>query len=478
MNKSTQNISIRQNRPIRPIQSHPFDNGFRVIYEPSASINGLPITYIRLFCNLGSIHESGMYHGASHFIEHMCFKGTSAMPSSNQIASVYDKNGAYFNAHTEKRYTCYVVKCSDEHFAQSIHVLSEMMMKSLFDKHEYSKEKHVVMEETILLNDQPNAQLFTMIDRLIYHGSSYEHPIDTIEYHTGNTTGLSDTNDVLNYRGIVEMYKTFYRPEQMVLSIVSHIPIEIVLASVKKTAFVRPTPTKKPCRTTDRNMSPNYSLIPQTEIQCTVLKKKGVQATYFGIGFRTCSQTNPDRYVLDLLKYILGGYMSSRLFQILRNNKGLSYSSKVHTEYFEHTGKFFIYVSVDPRKIIHHSVKDKSPNQKGVIPIVVDMISELIRNGVSEKEIETAKGFIQGNQLLSSENGDNACFHNGLEYLLYDNPGEIVPYMSIYDTYYRKITRREIHDVIRAYFRRTNTNIVCVGENAPSESAIVRECSY
>jgi len=416
-----------------------------------------------------------MYHGASHFIEHMCFKGTTTMPSSNQIASSYDKQGAYFNAHTEKRYTCYVVKCSDEHFPQSIHVLSEMMMKSLFDKHEYSKEKHVVMEETILLNDQPNAQLFTMIDRLIYRGSSYEHPIDTIEYHTGKAT------DVLNYRGIVEMYKTFYRPEQMVLSIVSHIPIQTILHNIKKTAFVHPS-SKITCRTTEQNMSPTYSLNPQTEIQCMVLKKKGVQATYFGIGFRTCSQTNPDRYVLDLLKYILGGYMSSRLFQLLRDEKGLTYSSKVHTEYFEHTGKFFIYVSVDPQKIIHNhnpgKGKTANRNQKGVIPIVVDMISDLIRNGVSEKEIQTAKGFIQGNQLLTSENGDNACFHNGVEYLLYDKPREIVPYISMYDTYYRKITRVEIHDVIRAYFRRSNTNIVCVGENAPSESVILREFSY
>lgn len=127
--------------------NHLYDNGFKVIYEPAAA-NGLPITYIRVFCNLGSINESGAYHGASHFIEHMCFKGTTAMPASEQIALAYDKQGAFFNAHTEKRYTCYIVKCNDDHFPESIRILADMMTKSLFDKHEYAKEKHVVMEET------------------------------------------------------------------------------------------------------------------------------------------------------------------------------------------------------------------------------------------------------------------------------------------------------------------------------------------
>jgi len=390
----------------------------------------------------------------------MCFKGTPNRPSSEQIASVYDKQGAYFNAHTEKRYTCYVVKCSDDHFAESIQVLADMMMKSLFDKRAYTKEKNVVMEETILLNDKPTTILFNQMDQMVYRGSSYQHPIDTVEYHTGQ--------HVLDYPAIVEMYRLHYRPDQMVLSVVSQLSLAAILKAVKKTAFVRASSSQITCRTP----SPNYSLISQTGIQCSVFRKPGVQATYIGIGFRTCDQTNPDKYVLDLLKYVLGGYMSSRLYQLLRNDNGLTYTSNVYAEHYEHTGKFMIYASVDHRKIIRTSNR-----QPGVIPIIIGMLNDLVKQGISADELATAKGFIQGNWTITAQDGDNACIYNGLEYLLYDKPREIVPYMSLYDVHYKDISKDAVQQVIRRYFRDDHMNVVCVGEHVPSESAVFRECS-
>ena len=452
------------------IQHHLFDNGFRVIHEEPS--NQLPITYIRVFCNLGSIHETDQYHGASHFIEHMCFKGTSKMSNANQsqISIKYDEIGAYINAHTEKQYTCYIIKCNNRDFPKSIQVLSDMMNNSLFDKREYIKEKHVVLEETILLNDQPNTILFNMVDRLLYKGSSYEYPIDAVEYHD-DTSGQS-----LNYNGIVHMYKTYYQPSQMVLSIVTQIPFTTVIQTIRKTAFAKRKPT---CMTPAQNAHPNYSLYSPTNrdaMRCTVLHKKGIQATYFGIGFRTCSHMNPDKYTLDLVKLIIGGYMSSRLFQLLRHDQGLTYSSKVYTEYFKHTGKFFIYTTVDHDKIIKNS-KANGRVGHGVIPIIIKMLNDLVKSGVTSNEIATAKGFIKGNMMLLSENGDNQGFYNGLEYLLYDNPREIVPYAELYDQYYNGITRQQIHQTIQTYFNKQNMYVVCVGEHAPTQSEIIRECA-
>jgi predicted Zn-dependent peptidase len=449
------------------IQHHQFENGFRVIYE--TPINALPITYIRVFCDVGSIHESEQYHGASHFIEHMCFKGTAKISDATKISTNYDENGAYVNATTDKRHTCFIVKCNNPHFQRSINVLSDMINNSLFDKHEYSKEKQVVMEETILLTDQPNTILFHMIDRLLYKGSSFEHPIDTIEYHIKT----AQRKHILEYDDIVNMYKRFYHPNRMVLSIVSQIPFPTIVAHLKKTDFVKRN-TKGHCRTPTPMPTirpPSYSLDPQSEIQCTVLNKKGVLATYFGIGFRTCPQTNLDRYTLDLVKYIIGGYMSSRLFKLLRDENGLTYSSKVYTEYFEHTGAFFIYASVNSQKFIRNGTGP------GVIPIIIKLLNDLVKQGVFDREIEIAKGFIQGNMVIASENGDSQDIHNGLEYILYDTPDEIVPYSQIYKTYYHSLTKSKINQTIRTYFRKSNMNIVCLGENAPKESVIVRECS-
>ena len=455
----------------QPLQYHMYDNGFRIIHETPA--NKLPITCIRIFCNLGSIHETDQsYHGAAHFIEHMCFKGTPKLPNTNEISTKYDEVGAYINAHTEKRYTCYIVKCHNDNVQQSIQILADMMNHSLFDKREYTKEKHVVLEETILMNDQPEVILFHMIDRLLYQGSSYEYPIDTMEYHRHPKS--------LNYESLVEMYKAFYQPSQMIMSIVSQIPFARVLQMIRPTAFVR---GKSTLNATAEFPHPNYYLEPHpASIPCTVLRKKGVQATYFGIGFRTCPHTNPDKYGIDIVKQVIGGYMSSRLFKLLRQAQGLTYSSKVYAEYFEHTGKFFIYVSVDHRKIIENvgtsagaAAKPAVPN--GVIPIIIRMLNHLVKTGITQKELETAKGFLQGNMMLSSENIDNQGFHNGIEYLLYDKPEEIVPYTQLYDRFYKVYTKEQIHNIIRRYLNRSNMYVVCLGENAPAETAILRECA-
>lgn len=105
------------------------------------------------------------------------------------------------------------------------------------------------------------------------------------------------------------------------------------------------------------------------------------------------------------------------------------------------------------------------------------MLNHLVKTGITQKELETAKGFLQGNMMLSSENGDNQGFHNGIEYLLYDKPDEIVPYTQLYDRFYKAYTKEQIHNIIRRYLNRSNMYVVCLGGNATAETAILRECA-
>jgi hypothetical protein len=114
-----------------------FPNGFRFIYEKPNS--DIPVTSILGFVKLGSIHERDGIRGVSHFIEHMCFKGTKRHPTSKIISRNYDRIGAYFNAYTHKEYTCYEIKCEEQYLENSIHVLSDMMMNSQFNKKEFEK---------------------------------------------------------------------------------------------------------------------------------------------------------------------------------------------------------------------------------------------------------------------------------------------------------------------------------------------------
>jgi predicted Zn-dependent peptidase len=124
-----------------------FPNKFRVIYQHLNQ--SLPITSIQVFCKVGSILETEKVRGISHFVEHMCFKGTKKMVHLNEVFENYDEIGAYINAYTEKEFTCYTLKCSDTYVENSTHILADMMLNSTIPKKEFLKEQKVVVEENI-----------------------------------------------------------------------------------------------------------------------------------------------------------------------------------------------------------------------------------------------------------------------------------------------------------------------------------------
>jgi predicted Zn-dependent peptidase len=137
------------------IKTFSFPNGFRVIYEKSPNI--APIACIKIMCDIGSVYENNETRGVSHFIEHMCFKGTKNIPIPKDIFMEYDKIGAYLNATTGKRYTYYTIKCNNEYVENSIRIMSDMLLNSTFNKNEYKKEEKVVIEENIKdINDVTN----------------------------------------------------------------------------------------------------------------------------------------------------------------------------------------------------------------------------------------------------------------------------------------------------------------------------------
>jgi predicted Zn-dependent peptidase len=152
------------------IHTHTFENGFKIIYEKPK--NNSPLSSVQLFCDVGSVNEYDGIRGASHFIEHMCFKGTKQFPKSKDILLTFDKFGADFNAYTEKRMTCYHIKCNKEHIDDCIQLLSDMLMNSIFNKTEYKKEYEVVIEENIRNENDADVIIDENMDILLYKGSS------------------------------------------------------------------------------------------------------------------------------------------------------------------------------------------------------------------------------------------------------------------------------------------------------------------
>ena len=461
------------------IHTHTFPNGFKVVYQKS--MQELPITTIYTFCIVGSAYETDRVRGASHFVEHMCFKGTHKRQEARDILKQYDQIGAFFNAYTEKRFTAYMVKCNDRFVQHCSDILGDMLMNSMFPRKEFDKEQKVVVEESIKGINDDEYMLQERMDAILYRGSSYEYPIDCLKYHPSST--------FLQYSDIFEWYHWFYHPSNMIFSITSNLSFSQILAMLKKTDFVkkdRHLKEKKPDFVLEK---PILALFPISPINIQQNKKsvcieyypkKGVTTDIINIAFRTCDRLSTDKYALNLLKHILNG-LSGKLFTALRTKRGLTYNSVCIIETYEHTGYFAIQIQTDPTKLIEDRLKEKEKGKEkekigpGVLPIVIRLLSDLKKKGVTTEDIRVAKGNIQGKYLLSMQSMDSMTEYNGIE-SIYQETKSIVPYSKIYDTFLADLTKKDIQDIIQKYFIRENMVVGIMYENGMDKKKIEEIC--
>jgi zinc protease len=446
------------------IQKHTFSNGFTLVYQKSTTKN--PITYINAICDAGPIYEREHMRGLSHLIEHMCYKGTKKIPKSFDLFTEYDNYGAYINATTTKRYTMYKIKCEDQYSKHCIHLLSDMMLNSTFAKKEFEKEYKVVIEESIKDDEDNENRIVNMSDALVYKNTPFEFPIDCVAYHKkGN----------LKYQDVVKTYHDLYIPCNMIISIVSNLSFSFFVKLVKTTHFAKQsTPlqlatlqAKKQCI----HGLPHGTGI-QNGIQYDITPNKKMNITHLSIAFRVCSQySNTDKYVLDIVSNLLGGYFSSRLFTVLREENGLTYSSGASTTYNEFMGDFTLFAITDPHKLM------KNGNKKGVLPIIIDTLNAIIERGITSRELSIAKHNLHGKYTLHANNLENISIYNCEKALLFPHePSGIVPYDKLYDTYYKNINLDDVNTIIRKYFTHNNMNVCVLGEIKASSMAIQSVC--
>ena len=440
------------------IQTHQFTNGFRIIYEKPT--NPLSITAAYVFNTFGSVSEPDKLHGAAHLIEHMCFKGTKKIPLAKDIFEEYDKIGAEFNAFTTKEYTCYTMKCQDDYLHHSIDILSDMMINSQFKKKEFIKEHNVVIEENN--NDVNNDEdlIFVALDRLLYNGTSFDRPVDELAYHS---------KDNLNYDDVISLYHSYYQPHNMLISIVSNISFDQIKKMIQTTFFIKSHVNVSKCNVNNQ-LYINYQSIPQTDILYNIQHKPGITSSLITIGFRTCDRYSADKYTFEMLRQIIGVTMGGRLFTILREKKALVYTAVVYTNYYKHAGDFIFFTKTESQNMIRVGKK------LGVLPSIIQIINDLIRDGITQEELTIAKGSILGQSMINLESNITQTLYNGEELLLGDNATKVVPYAKLYESYYKNITKQNIHDAIRKYFCKKNMCVCILGEKLPKNAVIHNVC--
>ena len=342
------------------------DNGLRIVYEKMPYVSSVSTG---VWVGAGSRFEKDNERGISHLIEHMLFKGTPTR-SGKQIAEEIDNIGGQINAFTGKEMTCYYTKTLDTHLEISLDLLSDMLFNSLFKDEDLNIEKNVVLEEINLYNDSPEELIHDIVQQTVWPQGALGMPV-------------LGTPDVLNNIGRDEIHdymRRMYYPENCVIAIAGNFDESKLKDQVAKYFGTWPetTPQKDECNETI--FTPEEKRI-----------KKDTEQVHFCTAYKSISAGSAGIYPIMLINNVIGGGMSSRLFQKIREQYGLVYTIYSYPVFYRCEGIFVIYAGMNPG------------NLKQVMDLMDGEIEEFINNEISEDAFAKAKDQLKGGYLLSQE---------------------------------------------------------------------------
>jgi predicted Zn-dependent peptidase len=390
---------------------------------------------IGVWVHAGAILESSRSAGISHFIEHMMFKGTDNR-SAKQIAEDVDRIGGQINAFTGKEATCYYVKTLKPNFSKAAEILSDMLLCSKFDTDEMEKERSVICEEIKMIEDSPEDDACDLICEQVFHGSSLAKSI----------IGTPSTLKTITPAAIRAYMKKYYTKDNIVISIAGNFDEGEAAGEIGR--LFAGLPSNKPRDEKDVN-----AYMPRFRS-----KVKDIEQSHICLATKGVAMDDDRYYSLILLNNIMGGSMSSRLFQNIREQKGLAYSVYSMNSSFRDDGFYNIYAAVS-----HDKVK------KAVFGIL-DELGALNRGGVTEDELATAKEQMKGHYIFSQENVNGRMFAIGKNYLLLGktySPPEIIESID-------KVTLGDIHEVAKLVTDPETYSGVIIGRRRQSLKKLIQ----
>ncbi|MFA5523370.1 MAG: pitrilysin family protein [Tissierellales bacterium] len=398
------------------------DNGLRIVTEHIPYVKSVSIG---IWFEVGSRKENNSNNGVSHFIEHMLFKGTINR-SAKEIAESIDNIGGQINAFTSKECTCYYTKVLDSHINVAIDVLSDMLFNSLFDKDEIIKEKSVIYEEIKMYEDSPEDLVHDLLSQTIFNKNSLSLPI----------LGSKESLEKITREEIINYFESYYIPSNAVISIAGNFDFNETIKLIENRFLDWKVKNKV---YEDYEKPTIYHNISR--------KKKDIEQLHFCIGTQGISQGQDDLYALLIMNNIFGGSMSSRLFQDIREDKGLVYSIYSYPSSYKDTGIFTIYAGLNPDNFID------------VIDIIMENIDLMKRDYLTEDELFRSKEQLKGNYILGLESTASRMTSIGKSELLFNkiiSPEEIALKID-------KIELEDIVNVVNKVFDTKKFNIAYVG---------------
>jgi len=400
------------------------ENGLRVVTEHIPFVKSISIG---VWIEAGSKNETPINNGISHFIEHMVFKGTEKR-TAKDIAEIIDGVGGQINAFTSKECTCYYTKVLDSHYGLAIDLLSDMLFNSKFDCIEIEKERSVIVEEINMYEDSAEDLVHDIISQTLFKNNSLGMPI----------LGTKDTLERIDREMILQYMDEYYVANNAVLSIAGNFDETMLLQTIEEKFGTWQVNSKlnKVHEVIDYNFE-------------SVYKNKEIEQVHLCIGFKGIELDSKNQYALLVLNNILGGSMSSRLFQSIREERGLAYSIYSYPSVYKNGGSLVIYAGTSPNQI------------EEVIKIIYDEIKDITKNSLSEDEINKSKEQLKGNYILGLESTSSRMTSIGKSELLLNriySPKEIIEKID-------SVKSSDIKNVIKNIFKLNESTITTVGKD-------------
>ena len=340
-------------------------NGVRIVTERMPEARSVSLG---VWVGVGGRDEPATLAGASHFLEHLVFKGTSTR-SARQIAEAIDAVGGEMNAFTNREHTAYYTRLPAHQIGLGVDILGDVLTDPAFRPPEVDAERHVILEEILMNLDMPEDHVHTLLAEALFPG----HPLGR------EVLGTRETVEAATRDEIADFFARWYRPRNLAVVAAGDLDHDRVVAAFEG-SLGGLSGGERPERT-----APEAAVEPQAVLD------DPTEQVHVAMGWRGVDHFDDDRYALTVANQILGGGMSSRLFQEVREQRGLCYSVYSWASTYVDSGTAGIYAGTAPSRVGE------------LLSVVDDEIAKLVASGVTESELAVAKGYIEGSMVLGLE---------------------------------------------------------------------------
>ncbi|MDV7763312.1 pitrilysin family protein [Peribacillus simplex] len=361
------------------IKKYTCQNGVRIVLENIPTVRSAAIG---VWIKTGSRNETPELNGVSHFLEHMFFKGTTTR-NAREIAESFDSIGGQVNAFTSKEYTCYYAKVMDNHASYALEILADMFFNSTFDGEELKKEKNVVYEEIKMYEDTPDDIVHDLLSKAVYENHPLGYPI----------LGTENTLETFNSDTLKKYVHDMYTPDKVVVSIAGNVDEKLIQEVESYFGSYQ-------------GGEDRLELVKPSFHQNRITRKKETEQAHLCLGYKGLEIGNDKTYSLITLNNILGGSMSSRLFQDVREQRGLAYSVYSYHSSYQDSGLVTVYGGTGTNQL------------DSLYETIQETLDTLKRDGITEKELRNSKEQLKGSLMLSLESTNSRMSRNGKNELM------------------------------------------------------------